>query len=70
MSEKVQEEKNCIDVQRVAHELLLGKFLKKLICDYNDVDLSDGQIYALYQQCDNSSDFEEIIKTGAAESLR
>ena len=57
-----------IDVEQAAHDLRFGKFLNLLLTDYKDKQLSDGQLYALYQKC-MDADFEEIIKTGAAESL-
>lgn len=60
---------NGIDKERAIHEMVFGKFLKRLICDYKDVNLSDGQIYELYQQCSNYDDFEELINTGGAEQL-
>ncbi|MCI8800185.1 MAG: hypothetical protein HFH88_10290 [Lachnospiraceae bacterium] len=56
-------------VEHMAHELAYGKFLHHLIVDYKDVKLSDGQLYALYQQCCNLDDFVEIINTGSAEYL-
>ena len=33
-----------IDVDRMARELLFGKFLNRLIVDYKDIKLSDGQL--------------------------
>lgn len=51
-----------------AHEMAFGKFLKRLLTEYKDVRLSDGQIYALYQEC-SEEPFKEIIMTGAAENL-
>lgn len=56
-------------IHQIAHELAYGKFLNRLITDYKDIRLSDGQIYSLYQQCFNIDDFEEIIKCGATEKL-
>lgn len=57
-----------IDVDRVARELSFGKFLNRLIVDYKDIKLSDGQLYALYQDC-NEDEFKRIINEGAAEKL-
>ncbi len=57
-----------IDVDRMARELLFGKFLNRLIVDYKDIKLSDGQLYALYQDCDEN-EFKRIIKEGSAEKL-
>jgi len=56
-------------VECLAQKLAYGKFLNRLIVDYKDVKLSDGQLYTLYQQCYNIADFEEIINTGSAEDL-
>ena len=56
-------------VERTAHELAYGKFLNRLIVDYKDIKLSDGQLYKLYQQCHTIADLEEIINTGSAEEL-
>lgn len=61
-------DKDKIDVKQVAHDLRFGKFLNLLLTDYKDKQLSDGQLYTLYQKC-MDVDFEEIIGTGAAESL-
>lgn len=60
---------NSETINQIAHELAYGKFLNCLITKYKDIELSDGQLYALYQQCFNIDDFEEIIKSGAAEEL-
>ena len=57
------------EITQIAHDLTFGKFLNQLIVKYKDIELTDGQLYTLYRNCDNSSDFEEIIKTGASELL-
>lgn len=57
------------EINHRAQDLAYGKFLKKLIVDYKETELSDGQIYRLYQQCYNPEDFIEIIRTGSAEDL-
>lgn len=58
-----------IDIDRVARELSFGKFLNRLIVDYKDIKLSDGQLYTLYQDCVNEDEFKRIINGGAAENL-
>lgn len=60
---------NDIDKGRAINEMVFGKFLKRLICDYKDINFSDGQIYRLYQQCSNYDDFRDLINTGGAEDL-
>ena len=61
-------DENKLDVKQIARDLRFGKFLNLLLTDYKDKQLSDGQLYTLYQKC-MDVDFEEIIKTGAAEFL-
>ena len=58
-----------IDIDRVARELSFGKFLNRLIVDYKDIKLSDGQLYTLYQDCANEDEFKRIINEGVAENL-
>lgn len=49
--------------------LVLAKLINRLVVDYKDQRLSDGQLYTLYQQCSNREDFEEMINEGLAEPL-
>lgn len=55
--------------QSVIRNLVLGKFINRLIVDYNDTILSDGQLYTLWQQCCTTDDFKEIINNGLSEPL-
>ena len=56
------------DVQNVVHDLAYGKFIHLLVTKYRDVELTDGQIFRLYQSV-FSSDLKNIIDTGASEDL-
>lgn len=49
--------------------LVLAKLINRLIVDYKDQKLSDGQLYSLYQQCSVREDFEKMIMNGLAEPL-
>ncbi|MDE6661985.1 MAG: hypothetical protein K2K46_01455 [Lachnospiraceae bacterium] len=57
------------ELNQIAHDLAFGKFLHRLFLDYKDVNLSDGQLYTLYQECYNFADLEEMINNGSAERL-
>ena len=60
---------NGLTPEQIAHEMAFAKFLKGLLIDYKDHDLSDGQLYRLYQLSFNEVDLAEIVRTGAAEEL-
>lgn len=56
-------------VQSISNSLALGKFINRLVVDYKDTLLSDGQLYSLWQECCTTENFEEIINNGLAEPL-
>lgn len=56
------------EIQNVIHDLALGKFIHLLVTKYRDEELTDGQLYKLYQTV-FTSDWEEMINTGQSESL-
>ncbi len=58
---------NNMDI--VVHDIVLGKFLNRLLTEYKDIKLSDAQLCTLYRECDSSIDITEILNTGAAENL-
>ncbi len=49
--------------------LVLAKLINRLVVDYKNQRLSDGQLYSLYQQCSVREDFKEMINDGSAEPL-
>ncbi|MBO5033470.1 MAG: hypothetical protein J6D08_16590 [Lachnospiraceae bacterium] len=53
----------------VVHDIVLGKFLKRLLTQYKDEPLSDAQLCTLYRECDNSVDITEILDNGTVEEL-
>lgn len=59
---------NQSDVQSIAHDLAYGKFMHLLVTKYRDVELTDNQIYMLYQSV-FTSDWEDMINNGSSESL-
>lgn len=57
---------------KIANEICLAKFIKKYTNEYNDVELTNGQLYTLYQQAmrhDEVEDIVDIINNAAAEPL-
>ena len=60
---------NKEQMQLVANNLVSGKFVNRLIVNYKDTLLSDGQLYSLWQECCTTEDFEEIINNGLSEPL-
>ncbi len=61
-----------LDANKIANEICLAKFIKTYINDYNDVELTNSQLYTLYQKTvleDDIKDIETIVGNGAAEPL-
>lgn len=58
-----------IDTALAVHDIVLGKFLKRLLTEYKDEQLSDAQLCSLYQECDSSIDIAEILNCSAFEKL-
>lgn len=55
--------------ENAIHDIVLGKFLKCLLTQYKDEELSDAQLCTLYRQCDSSTEIADILGYGASEEL-
>lgn len=57
------------DNDLVVHDIVLGKFINRLLTQYKDKPLTDAQLCTLYIECDSSADIAEILGNGTLEEL-
>ena len=60
---------NNIDTDVIIHDIVFGKFLNRLLTQYNDTELSDAQLCTLYKECDTSVDIADILGHATFEEL-
>lgn len=58
-----------IDKDLAVHDIVLGKFINRLLTQYKDKPLTDAQLCTLYIECDSSAEIAEILGNGTREEL-